>query len=191
MLVVPDFQKANFTFNSENPFRLSPPRLWVKAGIHNGLKSIPTEKNAHHHNGSASNLSDNVTKSSKSDSFSGYTDPSFDDVLSSLKGAFEQHLALGLTFLSLTNSELMLIKKSFFVTVFTSLAMFAVGTVCWLILNITIGAVMHTVGVNYILISLVLLLFNTLIAFLLFKLTQHAFRYLNFNRLIKTWKRVM
>jgi len=98
--------------------------------------------------------------------------------------------AQGLAFLELTNSELMLIKKSFFVTVFACLAAFAVGTVCWLILNIAIGAILHSVGVSYVVVPLLLLVFNSVAAFCLFKLAQNSFNYLSFSRLIQTWRRV-
>ena len=64
------------------------------------------------------------------------------------------------SFSSMTNSELMLIKKSIFVTVFACLAAFAVGTVCWLILNIAIGAFLHSMGVHYVIVPLVLLAIN-------------------------------
>jgi len=119
-----------------------------------------------------------------------YPDPSFSDIFSAFSEALTQRKAQGLAFLELTNSELMLIKKSFFVTVFACLAAFAVGTVCWLILNIAIGAILHSVGVSYVVVPLLLLVFNSIAAFCLFKLAQNAFNYLSFSRLIQTWRRV-
>jgi hypothetical protein len=65
-----------------------------------------------------------------------------------------------------------------------------VGTVCWLILNIAIGAILHSVGVSYVVVPLLLLVFNSFAAFCLFKLAQNAFNYLSFSRLIQTWRRV-
>jgi hypothetical protein len=84
----------------------------------------------------------------------------------------------------------MLIKKSFFVTIFACLAAFAVGTVCWLILNIAIGALLHSMGLHYVAVPLILLVLNSIAAFGFFKLAQNAFNYLSFSRLIQTWRKV-
>ena len=177
-MTVPDFRRANFNLCTENPFRLTPPAAQANLNVRsNG-------DNAH----AASAASEHSTQYKSTQQ--NYPDPSFSDIFSAFSEAFTQRKAQGLAFLELTNSELMLIKKSFFVTVFACLAAFAVGTVCWLILNIAIGAILHSVGVSYVVVPLLLLVFNSIVAFCLFKLAQNAFNYLSFSRLIQTWRRV-
>jgi len=166
---VPDFHKAQFTLCEENPFRLTPPRAQAKYHAY----TPKTGENA-----------------STADNDQPYPDPAFSDIISAFQEAFTQRKAQGLAFLALTNSEIMLIKKSFFVTVFACLAAFAVGTVCWLILNIAIGAALHNAGVHYVVVPLILLAFNSIAAFGFFKLAQNSFNYLSFHRLIQTWHRV-
>ena len=118
---------------TENPFRLTPPAAQANLNV----KSNGDNANA------ASAASEHSTQHKSTQQ--NYPDPSFSDIFSAFSEAFTQRKAQGLAFLELTNSELMLIKKSFFVTVFACLAAFAVGTVCWLILNIAIGAILHSV----------------------------------------------
>lgn len=170
---VPDFQKARYTSCHENPFRLTPPPAQAKFHENATEESTPKE-----------------TPPDEQSTQQQYPDPSFSDVFNAFKEAFSQRKAQGFAFLELTNSELMLVKKSFFVTVFACLAAFAVGTVCWLILNIAIGAILHNVGVHYVVVPLVLLALNSLAAFGFFKLAQNAFNYLSLSRLIQTWRRV-
>jgi len=168
-MTVPDFHKAQFSLCEENPFRLTP--LGAQATL-----------NADRHS--------SANKSANSTNEQNYPDPSFSSIISALKEAFSQRKAQGFAFLELTNSELMLIKKSIFVTIFACLAAFAVGTVCWLILNIAIGAFLHSMGVHYVIVPLVLLAINVLTAFGLFRLAQNAFGYISFHRLVQTWRRV-
>ncbi|AXT40018.1 hypothetical protein D1814_15680 [Alteromonas sp. BL110] len=169
----PDFHKARYSACHENPFRLTPPSAQAKLYVDATVKK----------NSSASAADESSTQQQ-------YPDPSFSDVFTAFKEAFSQKKEQGFAFLELTNSELMLVKKSFFVTVFACLAAFAVGTVCWLILNIAIGAILHNAGVHYVVVPLVLLVLNSLAAFGFFKLAQNAFNYLSLGRLIQTWRRV-
>jgi hypothetical protein len=171
---VPDFHKARYTTCHENPFRLTPPSAQAIFHVNNGKEG----KQASSQNGEQSTQQQ-------------YPDPSFSDVFNAFKEAFSQRKEQGFAFLELTNSELMLVKKSFFVTVFACLAAFAVGTVCWLILNIAVGAILHNAGVHYVVVPLVLLILNSLAAFGFFKLAQNAFGYLSLSRLIQTWRRVL
>ena len=177
-MTVPDFRRANFNLCTENPFRLTPPAAQANPNVtsngDNANAASATSEHSTQHKSTQQN----------------YPDPSFSDIFSAFSEAFTQRKAQGLAFLELTNSELMLIKKSFFVTVFACLAAFAVGTVCWLILNIAIGAILHSVGVSYVVVPLLLLVFNSVAAFCLFKLAQNSFNYLSFSRLIQTWRRV-
>lgn len=168
-----DFHKARFRTCNENPFRLTPPSAQAKFHENATGESTPKE-----------------TSPDEQSTQQQYPDPSFSDVFNAFKEAFSQRKEQGFAFLELTNSELMLVKKSFFVTVFACLAAFAVGTVCWLILNIAIGAILHNVGVHYVVVPLVLLALNSLAAFGFFKLAQNAFNYLSLSRLIQTWRRV-
>ena len=137
-MTVPDFRRAKYNLCTENPFRLTPPAAQANLNV----KSNGDNANA------ASAASEHSTQHKSTQQ--NYPDPSFSDIFSAFSEAFTQRKAQGLAFLELTNSELMLIKKSFFVTVFACLAAFAVGTVCWLILNIAIGAILHSVGVSYV-----------------------------------------
>ncbi|MFD3390170.1 hypothetical protein [Alteromonas macleodii] len=177
-MTVPDFRRAKYNLCTENPFRLTPPaaqaNLNVKSNGDNANAASAASEHSPQHKSTQQN----------------YPDPSFSDIFSAFSEAFTQRKAQGLAFLELTNSELMLIKKSFFVTVFACLAASAVGTVCWLILNIAIGAILHSVGVSYVVVPLLLLVFNSVAAFCLFKLAQNSFNYLSFSRLIQTWRRV-
>ncbi|WP_334020302.1 hypothetical protein [Alteromonas sp. S015] len=177
-MTAPDFRRANFNLCEENPFRLTPPS--AQANLY--VKSIGDDANA------AS--TDSGQSAQQNTSEQNYPDPSFSDIFSAFGEAFTQRKAQVFALLELTNSELMLIKKSFFVTVFACLAAFAVGTVCWLILNIAIGAILYSIGVSYVVVPLVLLALNSLVAFGLFKLAQNSFNYLSFSRLIQTWRRV-
>ena len=177
-MTVPDFRRAKYNLCTENPFRLTPPAAQANPNVtsngDNANAASATSEHSTQHKSTQQN----------------YPDPSFSDIFSAFSEAFTQRKAQGLAFLELTNSELMLIKKSFFVTVFACLAAFAVGTVCWLILNIAIGAILHSVGVSYVVVPLLLLVFNSVAAFCLFKLAQNSFNYLSFSRLIQTWRRV-
>lgn len=170
---VPDFRTAQFVVCNENPFRLTPPLAQASSRAH--TKGDNTNER----------FSENEPPIQHN-----YPDPSFSDIFAAFQEAFVQRKAQGLAFLELTNSELMLIKKSFLVTVFACLASFAVGTICWLILNIAVGTILHNMGVHYVVVPLVLLALNSITAFGLFKLAQNAYNYLSFNRLIQTWRRV-
>ena len=169
---VPDFHKARYTTCHENPFRLTPPSAQAKFHVNNAKETSQA----------SSPKGEQSTQQQ-------YPDTSFSDIISALKEVFSQRKEQGFAFLELTNSELMLVKKSFFITVFACLAAFAVGTVCWLILNIALGAILHNAGVHYVVVPLVLLILNSLAAFGLFKLAQNAFNYLSLSRLIQTWRR--
>ena len=177
-MTVPDFRRAKYNLCTENPFRLTPPAAQANPNVTSNGDNANAASAASEHSTQHKSAQQN------------YPDPSFSDIFSAFSEAFTQRKAQGLAFLELTNSELMLIKKSFFVTVFACLAAFAVGTVCWLILNIAIGAILHSVGVSYVVVPLLLLVFNSIAAFCLFKLAQNAFNYLSFSRLIQTWRRV-
>ncbi|KHT57464.1 hypothetical protein RJ41_02175 [Alteromonas marina] len=169
----PDFRTSQFIVCNENPFRLTPPS--AQASFRAQVKGDHTT---------------NTPPKDQPSTQQNYPDPSFSDIFTAFKEAFNQRKAQGLAFLELTNSELMLIKKSFFVTIFACLAAFAVGTVCWLILNIAIGALLHSMGLHYVAVPLILLVLNSIAAFGFFKLAQNAFNYLSFSRLIQTWRKV-
>jgi hypothetical protein len=182
-MTVPDFRRAKYNLCTENPFRLTPPAAQANLNVKSNGDNANAASEASEH---STQYKPTQYKSTQQN----YPDPSFSDIFSAFFEAFTQRKAQGLAFLELTNSELMLIKKSFFVTVFACLAAFAVGTVCWLILNVAIGAILHSVGVSYVVVPLLLLVFNSVAAFCLFKLAQNAFNYLSFSRLIQTWRRV-
>lgn len=172
----PDFRKAQFATCSENPFRLTPPSAQA-----NTINSRNERYSAQASSSAATNEAQDQP----------YPDPPFSDILAAFKDVFSQRKAQGMAFLELTNSELMLVKKSLFVTVCACLAALVVTIVCWLLLNLAIGTVFHALGVSYVVIPFVLLAVNIIAAFGLLKLAQSAFHYVNFHRLIQTWRRVL
>lgn len=188
MIIIPDFRKANFAVSLENPYCLTPPGAQAvvgHSGDSQGKPSCAAQDPTPRISDAESSEHSNETNVDQN-----YPDPSFSTIIDAFHEAITQRKAQGLAFLELTNSELMLIKKSFFVTVFAGLAAFAVGTVCWLIVNIALGSVMHVFGLHYVAISFLLLAINAITAVLLFKLAQNAFGYLGFQRLISMWKRI-
>ncbi|WP_394224341.1 hypothetical protein [Alteromonas gracilis] len=170
---MPDFRKAHFVTCSENPFRLTPPTAQANFDVNT----------VHEH------TSADATTSKRVDDRP-YPDPSFSEVFSALKDVFTQRKAQGLAFLELTNSELMLVKKSLFITVFACFAAFALSIVCWLLVNVAVGAILHTLGLSYVSIPFVLLVVNVVALYGLIRIARDAFQYVNLHRLIQTWRRV-
>ncbi|BFT30012.1 hypothetical protein D210916BOD24_11880 [Alteromonas sp. D210916BOD_24] len=196
MVTPPDFRRASFIVSLENPFRLTPPRAQAfRSSSDHAISDLHAQGTSGQVAGVANKTQhskkQNTASKKESSNEQHYPDPTFASIVDGFHQALTQRKAQVFALLALTNSELMLIKKSFFVTVFAGLAAFAVGTVCWLILNIAAGSVLHVLGLHYVAISFLLLLFNGVTTFLLFRLAQNAFGYLGLGRLILMWKRTM
>lgn len=167
MGTAPDFRRAQFILSPANPYQLTAPRA--------STLFFAEEKEAE--------TEDRINQP--------YPDPTFNDVFDSLQNALNQKKSQYFAFCELVNSELVLVKKSFFVTVFAALSAFAVGTVCWLIFNIALAAIFHELGIHFIASSLILLLLNAVTAWGLFRLAKNAYGYLSFSRVIKLLERVV
>ncbi|MEC8377650.1 MAG: hypothetical protein VX078_22920, partial [Pseudomonadota bacterium] len=108
-----------------------------------------------------------------------------------VKSAYAEKVHQGASFFSLLNSELMLVKKSVFVTVFASLATLAIGAICWLLLNAILGAVLYGYDLSLIFILSILFTINTLVTFMCFKLAKTALKHTSFDSLINTASTVL
>ena len=170
-MTVPDFRRANFNLCTENPFRLTPPAAQANPNVTSNGDNANAASAASEHSTQHKSTQQN------------YPDPSFSDIFSAFSEAFTQRKAQGLAFLELTNSELMLIKKSFFVTVFACLASFAVGTVCWLILNIAIVAFLYSVRGTSVAVPLLFSALYSFATFYILKLVKDGLMQKHFTRM--------
>ena len=173
MLIATDFRKARFTPRDENPFRLTPPRRQA-IFVHEENAPQQPEQN------SSENESEN----------SPYEKVSFSDFTDALKNYAKQKQHQGFALLDLLNSELMLIKKSIFVTVFAGMTAFAIGGFCWTLLNIALGYFAHLAGAPVSIILVVMLVINAIIGVVIFKQAQSAFKYISASRIIQLMKRL-
>lgn len=168
MSELPDFRYAHFTVSDENPFRLTPPRDQANF--------------------------DNVADASKRAS-SGrnasppYPNPEYEDVFDALKNAVKQRTKQGTAFLSLFNSELMLIKRSLLITIVASMAVFVISMVCWVVLNVGLSIALYSVNLSVFVIICILLCINVAAAILLFRLAKNASQLVSFERVIGLIKR--
>ena len=147
----------------ENPFRLTPPR---RQAIF-----VHEEKAAQRHE---QDSQDNEP----------YEKVSFSEFTDALKNYAKQKQHQGFALLDLINSELMLIKKSVFVTVFAGMTAFAIGGFCWVLLNIALGYFAHLAGAR------VMLVINATIGVVIFKQAKSAFNYISATRIIQLMKRL-
>ena len=172
---LPDFHKASFSLSHENPFRLTPPKEQAEGtGFNNA--SARDHENAKR----ASSSHDNE-----------YPNPKFSELFESIKYAVDQRKAQSIAFFDLANSEVMLIKKSICITVFSCLAAFAVGTVCWLLLNFFIGSILYEIGLSLSLTGASLLVLNFATALSLFKFARSAYQYVSLHRIIRLIERAL
>lgn len=153
----------------ENPFRLTPPR---RQAIF-----VHEEKAAQRHE-------------QESQDNEPYEKVSFSEFTDALKNYAKQKQHQGFALLDLINSELMLIKKSVFVTVFAGMTAFAIGGFCWILLNIALGYFAHLAGAPVSIILVVMLVINATIGVVLFKQAKSAFNYISATRIIQLMKRL-
>ena len=163
-MIVPDYQKAQFTLSLDNPFKLTPPKECVF------LRQTPHNSTSHQ-------------------------EPShrsvFKNTLDEVRHAYTQKIDQGSALLSLVNSELVLIKKSLLVSAFAGLATVALAIVCWLLVNVLIGALIYQQGVGVLVVLTVLLGINCAATIICAKTFKAAFRHANFTSLIKTLNEVL
>lgn len=168
MSELPDFRRAHFTVCDENPFRLTPPRDQANF--------------------------DNVADVSKKalsgrTASSPYPNPEYEEVFDALKNAVKQRKKQGTAFLSLFNSELMLIKRSLLITIVASMAVLIISIVCWVILNVGVSIALYSVNLSLFVIICILLCINVAAAILLFRLATNASQLVSFERVIGLIKR--
>jgi hypothetical protein len=168
----PDFKSAQFSLSLDNPFQLTPPREQAFFG---------TQQYKAHAN-KVLNEEVDVVQS---------TTAKMQQAADDVKSAYVEKVHQGASFFSLLNSELMLVKKSVFVTVFASLATLAIGAICWLLLNAILGAVLHHYELSLIFILSILFIINTFVTFMCFKLAKTALKHTSFDSLINTASTVL
>lgn len=153
-MATPDFRLATFTVSHENPFRLTPP-------LEQALDSRSTER--------APTPPPDIAVS---------------EVIDLVRNVYSQRVNQGKALLSLVDAELELIKKSACVCIFAGLTVFALTSVCWLLLNVLLGIGLHYFQVPLIAIILTLFVINLAASIWVFKQAQSAYRFINFTRLI-------
>jgi len=163
-MIVPDYQKAQFTLSLDNPFKLTPPK-----------ECAFLRQTSHHSASRQEPSSSSVFKNT------------FDDI----HHAYHRKIDQGSALLSLVNSELVLIKKSLLVSAFAGLATVALAIVCWLLVNVLIGALIYQQGVGVLVVLTVLLGINCAATIICAKTFKAAFRHANFTSLIKTLNEVL
>jgi hypothetical protein len=193
MAVTPDFLSAHFTMSAENPFRLTPPSeqaLYFIDG-NNSAKVINVDGSVStvYHDPSPRQTAGQ--EGGQANEHVSYPDPSYDAVISAIKNAAKQRTKQGAAYLSLVNSELMLVKKSLFISVFAALAAFITGIVCWLLVNVAMGGALYYFNIDIIAIGSILLCVNIGLCLLFYRTAQKAFHLVSFKRLIALLERTL
>lgn len=189
MTPIPDFHNAKFILSAENPFRLTPPSEQALYFLNDNNRCVVREPLSTQSTDTNTSTSPGSNSSGDTDKGPVYPDPSYDAVVTALKNAAKQRTKQGSAYLSLVNSELMLIKKSLFVSVFAALTGFVLSIVSLLILNIGIGLALYSLGVSTLGISFILLGANIGLSILCYRIAKKAFYLVSFERLIRLLKR--
>ncbi|WP_269520292.1 hypothetical protein [Alteromonas sp. BMJM2] len=187
MATIPDFHSAHFTMSAENPFCLTPPseQALYFIGVDNAVIAVNADGSVStgYHDASSKD------KKTLNDEQIPYPDPSYEAVIDALKNAAKQRTKQGAAYLSVLNSEIMLIKKSLFISVFAALVAFVVSMVCWLLVNVAIGGALYAFGISIILIAGILLCFNLGLSVLFYRIAKKSLHFVSFERLIALFKR--
>ncbi|NVK54787.1 MAG: hypothetical protein HWE26_04175 [Alteromonadaceae bacterium] len=85
---------------------------------------------------------------------------------------------------ALISAEARLLRQSVLVTVLATLATFAFGCVCWLILNATAAVMLGAAGVQPALVALILLGVNGLLMWIAWRTAKQAFRHITVTPLL-------
>lgn len=124
----------------------------------------------------------------QSDKNSPQPDISLDEVVSAVSDLIEaKKLQFGAQW-ALVGAEAKLLKQSVLVTVLATLATFAFGCVCWLILNIVSAALLTNAGLHAALVAGILLLINGLLMFMAWRVAREAFQFISINPLVAAVK---
>lgn len=187
MATIPDFHSAHFTMSAENPFRLTPPaeQALYFIGVDNAVIAVNAD-------GSVSTGYSGASPKDKKaldEQQTPYPDPSYETVIDALKNAAKQRTKQGTAYLSLLNSEIMLVKKSLFISVFAALAAFVIGIVCWLLVNVVIGGALYSFDISIVFIAAILLCFNLGLSVLFYRIAKKSLCFVSFERLIALFKR--
>ena len=187
MATIPDFHSAHFTMSAENPFRLTPPseQALYFIGVDNAVIAVNADGSVStgYHDASPKD------KKNLDEQQAPYPDPSYEAVIDALKNAAKQRTKQAAAYLSLVNSEIMLVKKSLFISVFAALAAFVIGIVCWLLVNVAIGVALYSLGISIIFIAAILLCFNLGLSVLFYRIAKKSLCFVSFERLIALFKR--
>lgn len=187
--MIPDFHSARFIVSAENPFRLTSPSEQALYFIGQNDSTITVNAD-----GTVSTEDRDTTPESKRSQDSEhvlYPNPSYDVIIDAITNAAKQRTKQGTAYLSLVNSELMLVKKSLFISVFAALAALLIGVVCWLLINIAIGGTLYSFSISIVAISVVLLCFNIGLCLLFYRIAKKALHLVSLNRLISLLKRTL
>lgn len=115
-------------------------------------------------------------------------DISLDEVVSAVSDLIEaKKLQFGAQW-ALVGAEAKLLKQSVLVTVLATLATFAFGCVCWLILNIASAVLLTKAGLHAALVAGILLLINGLLMFMAWRVAREAFQFISINPLVAAVK---
>ena len=124
----------------------------------------------------------------QSDENSVQPDISLDEVVAAVSNLIEaKKLQFGAQW-ALVGAEAKLLKQSVLVTVLATLATFAFGCVCWLILNTASAVLLTKAGLNAALVAGILLLINGLLVFLAWRAASGAFQFISINPLVAAVK---
>lgn len=89
---------------------------------------------------------------------------------------------------ALVGAEAKLLKQSVLVTVLATLATFAFGCVCWLILNIASAVILTNTGLHAAIVAGILLLVNGFLMLAAWRMAREAFQFISINPLIAAVK---
>jgi len=88
----------------------------------------------------------------------------------------------------LVGAEAKLLRQSVLVTALATLAAFAFGCVCWLILNAASAILLAKAGLHAALVAGILLLINGLLMYMAWRVAKDAFKHISINPLVAAVK---
>ena len=88
----------------------------------------------------------------------------------------------------LVGAEAKLLRQSVLVTALATLATFAFGCVCWLILNAASAVLLAKAGLHAAVVAGILLLVNGLLMFMAWRVAKDAFKHISINPLVAAVK---
>ena len=89
---------------------------------------------------------------------------------------------------ALVVAEAKLLRQSLLVTMLATLATFAFGCVCWLIINAATAAILSNAGLHSAWIAAILLGVNGMLMFIAWRIAKDAFKHISVNPLIAAVK---